>query len=196
MKITLCRYDRNWLELARLKVLEILKASNTPNPPRIPGEKQCKYCRAKAHCPEARNTAMTAFDAPEQSVALLTPDELGDYLGRIALVETVIDALKSEAKSRLEKGEQVTGWKLKPGAEKSTVTDPQALFNRFSARGGTVPQFMAAITVTKGKFKDAFKAVSGLKGNDLGKAVESMMDGIVEIKTSAPSLEKGERLKI
>lgn len=125
-----------------------------------------------------------------KDVSALTPDELGDYLGRIALVETVIDALKTEAKSRLQKGEQVTGWRLKSGSEKSTVTDPQMLFNRFSARGGTVPQFMLAITVAKGKFKDAFKSVSGLKGKDLDKAIESMMDGIVETKTSSPSLER------
>lgn len=189
-QVSLCKYTSAALEMATEELKSILAHSLHPKAERIAGEKQCKYCRAKAHCPEARNTALVAFEAPEQSVVLLTPDELGDYLGRIALAETIIDALKTEAKSRLEKGEKVTGWKLKPGSKNSTITDPQSLFNRFAAKGGTVEQFMRAINVAKGKFEIVLKEATQIKGKDLDREVDSMLSGITETKTSAPSLAR------
>ena len=194
-QVSLSRYTCEHLIQATDELDAILDEAESPNAKRVPGEKQCKYCRAKAVCPEARNYALTTLHNPEQSVSTLTGEALGDYLGRLPLVETIVEALKVEAKRRLtEDPSSVPGWELKPGAQKETITNPQTVFNRFSEQGGDVAGFLACITVAKGKLEDALRLLNpALKGKSLKEAVRSLVDGCTETKANAASLVRSEK---
>lgn len=78
--------------------------------PLVPGEEQCRWCRAAGSCP-ARAEHALALARKEFSPALLTPFELADVLDRADNVLDFIKAARSHAMKLLETGQDVPGWK-------------------------------------------------------------------------------------
>lgn len=108
-------------------------ACDNPNAPLIPGETQCKYCRAKGACPAlagAVNEVITMFapitptvDAPlsvPHEIAQKDPHTLSDHelrqiMDAAPLVRQLIDGVEAEIQRRLESGLTVPGYKLVQG---------------------------------------------------------------------------------
>lgn len=93
-----------------------------------PGEKQCKFCRAKAVCPAlAQHVLSTVADdfvdvgqpiAPQIEHRLgATMDNavLGNMLGAVDLIESWCKAIRAKAESELLQGHTVPGYKLVQG---------------------------------------------------------------------------------
>jgi hypothetical protein len=97
-----------------------------------PGEKQCKFCKAKATCPALRNeVAVTItnvsplpatpeeFDGLEivDAIPVSTADTewLAAALTKVDLIEDWCKAVRAEAERRLLAGKPVPGWKLVQG---------------------------------------------------------------------------------
>lgn len=190
---SVCTYQADDLRKARIEILEIITGIHQPDAPRRPSAKACRYCKAKAVCPEALATAEAAPLAVSRDGRALsiTPERMAEFLEQIPAIEAVVEAVRSKAKRMLEEDPgSVPGWALKPGSVRESVTDPATVFGRFVAAGGTQEQFMPCVNVTKTKLKDAVKAVTGSKGKALDAQIEAMLDGCTEAKPSAPSLVK------
>lgn len=104
-----------------------------------PGEKQCKFCKAKATCPALRNEV-----AQTVSVGLCTADEFADLtvvapnsgdeaaliaacLSKVDLIEDWCKAIRAEADRRLLAGEVVPGFKVVQGKRGARQwADPKA----------------------------------------------------------------------
>jgi hypothetical protein len=97
-----------------------------------PGEKQCKFCRAKATCPALRaEVAATAFDSvpatPDEFAAIeddLVPSTaagdaawLAACLSKADLIEDWCKAVRAEVERRLLAGDNVPGYKLVQGKQ-------------------------------------------------------------------------------
>lgn len=94
-------------------------------PKLTPGEKQCRFCRAKATCPAlAAEVAETVHDgsgpadlsdfadltvAAPSDLALLSGDLLGDRMAKVDQIEQWCKAVRAETERRLLAGEEVTG---------------------------------------------------------------------------------------
>lgn len=112
----------------------------------IPGEKQCRFCKAKATCPAlARQVEQTVgadfedLEVTKACVALfkedapfIKPTVIANRLAAVDLIETWCKAVRAEAERRLLAGESVPGFKLvegRRGARKwANETDVEALF--------------------------------------------------------------------
>lgn len=195
--VSVCEYGPDELMKAHEEVTGIVSAIHWPEASRRPSSKACQYCKAKATCPEARKASLQMPMAnipqgttPSAIAATLTSETLSDFLSRAEFAAKVIEACRDEAKSRMESGETVPGWTLKPGAERETITDPTTVYNRASAVGVNSEAFMACVSVTKGKLKDAVKAATGDKGKALDARMESILAGCTETKQAAPSLAR------
>lgn len=95
----------------------------------VPGEAQCRFCRAKATCPALRKqvteTVKADFDVipapqePEDTAGTLTvPDDierLAKVLPWLETIENWCDACRAAARARLERGETIPGFKLVAG---------------------------------------------------------------------------------
>ena len=187
--MSLCDYTKADIELARIEIGNTIKAAMLPDAKRVAGEAQCKYCPAKANCPEA-NGVVTALAAEQPSVMMLSSTELAVQLDRCKQAEAIIDALRDEAKRRLEAGVPVDGWEMKAGAVRETITSPETVFFRFAESGGNIEQFMTTISVNKGKLSDALKGVTGAKGKEHETQLVTLLEGCTESKSIAPSLVK------
>ena len=170
-------------------------ASNDPKAPRAAGELQCKFCLAKPRCMEYQQWAGTLV--PSMLTVLEVPMAEWTVEQRVAAANALgpalelLERIKEFIKSGLElDGKFCPGWKLQQGNNVETITDPQAVFDRFVKLGGTVEQFLRAIKVGKEKLREQLSALTGAKGKALDKAMKTLTDGLVEGKRNRPSLKK------
>jgi hypothetical protein len=110
------QYIRDWVvELRKAAV-----ATAADDAPRIPGEKQCKFCEHKPFCPEiekfALECAMLEFDEEDNIKIIETDDlsktELSKILKWSSFVQNYLKAIESKALRLLQEGESVEGFKL------------------------------------------------------------------------------------
>ena len=150
------RYTNRELCPALDQLQKRVRACHDPAAPRVAGPVQCQFCRAKAVCPEARAAALSLTDIPPnvsltvsaaEAAAQFTPEMLGQFLERAVVAEGVIAACREEARRRLNAGEIIPGWRLKPGQQRETITDPQACFDRCHRRGVPLIAFLSAIVL-------------------------------------------------
>jgi hypothetical protein len=190
-----CVYGAADLTRAANEMVARLLRSNDPASPRVAGEVQCKYCKAKPNCQEYQRFAgamlpamLTVLDVP---VAQWKPEHRAIFCERRAIAQKWLDDVVEAMKEGLASDPgYVPGWGLKAGAVKPSITDPQACFDRFAALGGSVKQFMGAVTVGKTKLREAVHALTGAKGQKLDKAIGALTEGIIAEKQNAPSLVK------
>lgn len=92
-----------------------------------PGEKQCRWCRAKAKCEPLRRFVAKAvsadFDDKSETPAIEQikvttpppPDELGGAMAKVDLVEDWCRGVRAAVETQLAAGKPVAGWKLVEG---------------------------------------------------------------------------------
>lgn len=198
----LCVYGRPEIERSKREMFERVSMSSLENAPRIAGELQCKYCRAKMGCSEYQRSngeslpSVIVAGLTEIPVSQWTLEHRRLFLDRRKSAQDWLDNCELECKRLLESDPgSVPGWCLKPGRITEKVTDPQKVFDRFSSKGGSLEQFMACLDVGKTKLKDMTKSVTKLKGKKLDDEMDALFDGCVESKQSAPTLAKTEDIK-
>ena len=192
-----CLYTKDDLELASQMMKARVEANHDPKAKRIPSEAACRFCRGRALCPEflGQSLPVTLNVEPpvpteadiRQSIAALDGMKLGTGLG---MARMLADVFEAETRARLDRGDPVDGWHLAPGRTRETITDPQAVFSRFIGIGGSQADFMAAVTVAKGKLKEAVKTTTGAKGKALDAEMERLLAGATESKVGSPVLER------
>jgi Protein of unknown function (DUF2800) len=190
-----CLYDKTSIKQAEDEMFARVRRSNDPASPRVAGEVQCKFCLAKPNCKEYGVWAAALLPArvalPDLPVAEWTVDQRIAFCEGVGAVEQWISDNKEAMKQLLtDNPDAVPGFYLKPGAVRELVSDPEALFARFVELGGTLDQFMACVSITKGKLEDNVRTVTGKKGKGLKSEMDKMLDGIVEQKQNAPSIAK------
>lgn len=98
----------------------------SPDADLAPGEKQCKFCKAKASCPalRAEMAEVVGGSADLSDFADLVPQEItsetsDNYLpvamSKIEMIEQWCKAVRAETERRLLAGQPVTGYKLVEG---------------------------------------------------------------------------------
>jgi Protein of unknown function (DUF2800) len=195
MNPEICVYSPEDSERARLEMFARIVASNDPRSLRVPGETQCKFCKAKARCVEYNRFAsaimpgmMAALDVP---VANWSPEQRSIFLDRFGVAQKWLDDCKDAMKAGFESDPNfVPGWTLAPGSVVETIIDAQQCFERFAALGGTVEAFMATVKVGKVKLKEAVNAATGRRGKELDLTIKAMCEGITEVNQKSGSLKR------
>ena len=104
-------------EAARLAAIEAL---DNREPRLNPGEKQCRFCKAKATCPALKaeiSDAIGGIATPADfaDLAVAEEDDVSRAMARVELVEQWCKAIRAEVERRLFAGEPVAGFKLVEG---------------------------------------------------------------------------------
>lgn len=103
-------------ELARFaaRTKAVIEIASRPDAPLIPGEEQCRFCKAKAYCPALTDLVMEEFEALSQPKHADNA-RLGQACSKVPLIEQWCSAVTAEAERRLLKGDAVPGVKLVRG---------------------------------------------------------------------------------
>ena len=106
-------------------------ATDAVNAPLVPGESQCKYCRAKGSCSALASNVMKevgimfqptvtqTFDIAQQSAdkdpATMDDDQLRQIMEAAPLMRQLLEGVEKEALRRLQSGKAILGLKLVNG---------------------------------------------------------------------------------
>lgn len=193
---TLCDYDTEDLKNSEDELWANLETAKGLNAPLRAG-KHCDYCKAAGGCPKATSEALALVansgfvkEHVTDQVALMSSDQIAGFLDRVAFAESVIEAVKAEAKHRITEGQPIAGWELHEGRKTEKVTDPTGVYNNALAAGIPSGNFMRAITVRKGELEDVVRAVTGKKGKELKDTVAGILEGCTETSHGSPYLVK------
>jgi CRISPR/Cas system-associated exonuclease Cas4 (RecB family) len=129
---TIAEYDENDLLSASSEILTIVTRAYSENAPRTPSPKACKYCRAKSVCPEAGGTMRNLAKNDSMSILSLTDEQLTEYNDAADIAESVIEAIRSETRRRLNAGAQIRGWELKRGRSSRLIDKPEQAYGILS----------------------------------------------------------------
>jgi hypothetical protein len=103
------------------------RATDAPDAPLVPGEGQCKYCRAKGSCAALAGNVMKEvgimfqpvtqpFDIAQQSAdkdpTVMSDDQLRQIMEAAPLMRQLLDGVEKESLRRLKAGQAVPGLKL------------------------------------------------------------------------------------
>ncbi len=104
-----------------------------------PGEKQCRFCRAKSACrARAEENIRLAFSPDKGKMPpLITNEEVGRYLSEGEDVAKWLSDLKEWALAECLAGKQVPGWKAVEGRGSRDWTDMDAAFEKLTKSGVT-----------------------------------------------------------
>lgn len=94
------------------EVADAAAATKKPDAPLVPGPKQCKFCPARATCPELEKQqhALTALDF--QNVQVYDPVSIGRMLDVLPMVKARIKALEQLGYTMAKQGTPPAGHKL------------------------------------------------------------------------------------
>lgn len=190
-KPSVAKYEAGDIAAAADELRGILARAEMPTAPRIPGEKQCRHCRAKlaGTCPEF--TAATSAIATVETRTELDLPTLARILDLAGPIEKVIEAAKAKAKRMLTADpNSVPGYELTPGQEREKITGLDTLAARCAEVGVPVIKFTAACTAAKSNLKPLVKEATGLKGRALDDKFDELLAGLTEVTTTAPSLRR------
>lgn len=118
--------------LDRLSVLSAqARATDDPNAPLVPGESQCKFCRAKGSCaalagnvmkevgimfqPVVTQTLDVAQQSADKDPATMDDHQIRQIMEAAPLMRQLLEAVEKEALRRLEAGTPIPGLKLVHG---------------------------------------------------------------------------------
>lgn len=118
--------------LDRLSVLSAqARATDDPNAPLVPGESQCKFCRAKGSCaalasnvmkevgimfqPVVTQTLDVAQQSADKDPAQMDDQQIRQIMEAAPLMRQLLEAVEKEALRRLEAGTPIPGLKLVHG---------------------------------------------------------------------------------
>lgn len=130
-------------------------ATEDPNAPLVPGDAQCKYCRAKATCPALTGMVSDMFgpvttvvaqpdiatNAANRDPDKMSGEELRKFLDAAPLVESLLKSIREEAQRRLEKGVAVPGYKMVQGRGSREWTLPEEeMVKKLGPGGMNIPK--------------------------------------------------------
>jgi len=168
-----------WGEIARSAAEETAK----PTAKRVPGEKQCRFCKAKATCPALKTlteqTLLMDFEAHDEPVApnKLTDDQLSAALAARPVIEAWLNAVETVVKQRLSAGQTFPGWKLVEGRSNRTWIDEQTAGQELEWMLGDKAYVRKLITPTQAE-------------KELGKAHKKQVESLIFKPPGKPSLAK------
>lgn len=101
----------------------------------------CKYCKAKAVCPEQRSEMLDAFETikPIESVSV---DELGELMNKFDQLRGYMVAVEEYTKDKLLKGIPVKGWKMVKGRSVRKITAPEKVQEVLDGMGWDASDYM------------------------------------------------------
>lgn len=104
-----------------------------------PGEKQCRFCRAKQQCrARADHNVRMAFSPDKGKMPpLISSEEVGRYLLEGEDLEKWLKDLREWALAECLAGKQVPGWKAVEGRGSRDWTDMEAAFEKLTKSGVT-----------------------------------------------------------
>lgn len=191
----ICLYHKEDIDRSMVEMRERIFKSNDPRAPRVPGDLQCKFCRAKAVCREYQQWAGSKLPVPvsilDVPMSEWTPEQCVIFLDGYGVAEKWLLAGWSECVRRLKADPNaIPGNVLTDGVRREKITDPQTCFERAENLGVDLENFLQCVTVGKTALKERIAVATGTKGKALEAHMKQLTAGISEEKQTEGTIKK------
>jgi hypothetical protein len=193
-------YDGEELDKTRADLLRLLDHIEQPGLVPHPGD-HCRFCPARIICPALTHELAMLSDpslTPEEtkeaiaeSAGDLDAKRLGDYLHTAKRVQWMIDALKDEAKRRIEACDPSApiGWSLREGAKTREVNDPVRVFEILNTTFEvSQAEMSAAVKVSLPDLESCISKRTGIPKTRVAMRVADACGPLITYGRKAPSL--------
>jgi hypothetical protein len=183
------------IQKSRQLMWERIAKSHDAGSPRIPGDLQCRFCKARGVCKEynawASAIVLSNNSIMDTPVSQWTPMMRSHFLDRMPAALKWIEDSK-EALKELMKNDpnSVPGYHLTPGPKREYITNPQAVYDQFAGKGGDLNQFMSCVGVSKGKLKEQLAEVTKKKGRQLQSELRQVIGDNSEYRDTESRFER------
>ena len=145
----LVRYNRVTEAHLRGYLVRAIDAAEQPGARRVPGDVQCRYCRAKVDCAACNGLLVQQTQVSvAEAWADWSPEKKAEALGLAGLAKKWAEAVERRAKGDLKDGLAIPGWFLGNGARSFKIHDAQGAFAHLNALiGVTGEEFAGCCTV-------------------------------------------------
>jgi hypothetical protein len=135
-----------WL-LAQIPIiLQEAKATEDPSAPLVPGEVQCKYCRAKGTCSALNNHIMVVSGISFENLTLshsvantdigaMENERIKDIILAAPLIRSMLESVEEEAMERFRRGNPVQGLKVIAGRGTRSWSNPEVMEKKLMGMG-------------------------------------------------------------
>lgn len=203
-RITMAAYTAADIESSRAEIVSILETARKKESPLVPGELQCRYCRARALCPALREklgadlalitlgagtVAKRSADADEL-VKRCSDDQLDRLLVAIQLADFVKDFARDEGRRRVAEGKLVT-WKLGKEGEQRKVADPRRAFALLALNGALAKEdIFDCSSLAIGKLEEKLWEKQNLSWKEAKGILYEILGSVIEVEQRKPSLSR------
>jgi hypothetical protein len=188
----LCKYTVQDLSFAHLELLRLIVESQKPDAPLIPGDRQCKYCKATLICPARRQQLdQLALTTIHETGLTVSNQDLVALLDKCGPAAKLIGQIKAEAFRRAEEDPEAwreLGFEIQTPKGRNEISDIATVTNRLNEMGVPWPEITAKCKLPKTAVKDLLRPV--VKGKDitLKDAEWKVLKGAMEQKAGKPKL--------
>jgi hypothetical protein len=145
-----------------------------------PSDKACRWCRAKAECPALMAEADRVVDE-FADISRLTPANIGEAMGKVALIRAWCDAVEAKTADRIIRGVSIPGWKLVRGRGGNRKwNDPDLAAKALMAAGLKDP--FTKVLLTPADVEKKLKKVDGWP------EIKARLDALVYQSEGKPTL--------
>jgi len=206
-RVTIARYGEEHREPIRAQIAAIIRASQAPDAPLVPGEEQCRYCRARAICPalrEAVHEQLVPFAAdalPELSKAAISDKiearlaqardaQLGGLYSACALARLVYPPLTDEIRRRIAKG-QMEGYSLAKEIEARSIANARRAVALLVLRGIlTREQILDICDLSITAVEAAHRKINDVSAKQAKEEITKALESVLEIEKRRPRILK------
>ena len=189
-RVSVCQYDFTDLSVAATDINAMAIDIQKPDAPRLPGPRQCKYCRAAGtpRCPESIAAATALVNLEPAPPAMPTGKDLGHLLRQAKVAESVIERLREYAKTTPEALEG-SGWSLVPSPPVRALPDVAAAWD--IAQHHLEPEdFMRLCKLSVGVLQETLAEKYNWRARDAKAAFNQIMGAAIVMEERAPQLKE------
>jgi hypothetical protein len=185
-------YDKKAIKKARAKVTATLRKMESNNPVIRAGEKQCKYCKAKALCPALQKKQDALMRISD--VHALTPVQLSEVLAVLPAVKAQCKAIEVHAKELLhENVNAIPGYGLTDPTVMRSVNDIVSAFKRLEGADLIDEEkFMECCSVKIGDLQKAIAAHTSSGPSEARRIMNTALGNAITEKMKAVSLRRAQ----
>jgi len=205
-RISLARYEAEDIKKARDQINKILDAAADPKAPLIPGEEQCRYCRAKLICPAFR-TAITqgiipfdpkrelskaAFESwVEERLANVDDDALEDVYKAVRFAAMIKNMALNEVRKRIGRPDGFKDYIVgKTPEPRKIVSVRRAVALLSLSKVASREELLDVCSMPINEVEDIYRRRTGATWKDTREKINKILDSVIEIEERFPKILK------
>ena len=202
--VTMAEYRPEQFATAISEVISIWETAHNPDgtpktdAPRVAGEDQCRYCRARLHCDAYLNQQKALFALVESNtdkdefkgmITQVSNEQLDKLHVAIALANAIKEDVKKEIIRRMESG-SMDNYELKPTGSTTAVSDPLQAFAILEAIGFTQEEIIRRCELAIPALAEDYYAKHGHSLAAAKRTIKNAIDSVLVVTPKSPSLKR------